>query len=85
MNAKLRNIQESCRNLVDEIGLVTKGKLPDKTTGDLEVLYEKLASFCQGAIQEIKTLTGERKLGEHQYYPELQAIAGGKFIPRLFS
>ena len=84
MKKKIREIQSSCRDLADEIGLITSGKIPGKGAKDLAALFIKLKGLCEEAIQEIQIATGEKKIGEHQYHPELMVIAGGKIIPKLF-
>jgi hypothetical protein len=80
LNAKLREIHDSCRDLVDKIGLITTGRMQE----DLKFHYKTLRNFCEEAIQEIEASTGKRKTGEHQHHPELQAIADGRFIPSFF-
>jgi hypothetical protein len=75
LNSRLREIHSSCRDLLDNIGLITSGKM----SGDLTPLYKKLASFCQEAIQISSgvALRGHQA-NKHQHDAAVWAAAGGK-------
>lgn len=74
-------LEESCDISEDIVTKVDGGCDLSK----LEEPLQKLANLTAECLHLIKIAKKEVVIGEHQHHPELQAVAGGKFIPGSFS